>query len=41
MDNSQAWRTCFTNWPEEIPRRGINIEGQTGGLSNTVEIAVE
>ncbi|MEX0939613.1 MAG: hypothetical protein WDZ59_17245 [Pirellulales bacterium] len=25
MDNAQTWKACFTEWPEDVPRRGILI----------------
>ena len=25
MENSDAWRECFVNWPEDVPRRGILV----------------
>lgn len=25
MDASTAWRDCFTNWPEQLPRRGVVV----------------
>ena len=27
MENAKAWRSCFANWPEDVPRRGILVTG--------------
>ncbi|MCA9247547.1 MAG: hypothetical protein KDA42_10540 [Planctomycetales bacterium] len=27
MESTEAWRDCFTNWPDEVPRRGILVTG--------------
>jgi hypothetical protein len=27
MDIAQIWKSCFENWPEELPRRGVLVTG--------------
>ncbi len=25
MDPAEAWRKCFENWPDDLPRRGVIV----------------